>query len=162
MPVLSTQQSIAFGVFLIILGLSFAYKGYEAMVKGKLLIWQGFLPFTMLSPFINHLPPRKNSLLKYKEGMWIHVIMGPLFLLLTVLFIAAGGDFVGYPATDNLNFFLTGGRLGAAPMLMFSKRTGYQFPFGPRLATAFGKMMSGKIEMKGKDRMVEDESGSQR
>ncbi len=154
-PVLSQPASIAFGVFLVVLGCSFAYKSYMAIVKGRLLIWQGWLPFTLVSPFVNHLPPGKNSLLKYKEAMWIHVIMGPVFFVLTILCVAAGVDYIGFPGTDAINSAMTGGKLGAAPAITFNKQRGYTFPILPRAAAHFGKLMGGKIGLNQKDSLYD-------
>jgi hypothetical protein len=145
LPDLSTPQSIAFGVFLVVLGCSFGWKCYQALIKGRLLIWRGWLPFTLVSPFINHLPPGKNSLLQWKEAMWIHVIMGPMFFFLALLCIAAGIDYIGFPGTEAINTVMTGGKLGAPPAIVFNKRTGYAFPFFPHAVAHFSKLLSGKI-----------------
>ncbi len=60
LPELTRSQAIALGVALFLLGGSFAWKGYNALVKGRMLIWKGFLPFTIVSPFVTHLPPTKT------------------------------------------------------------------------------------------------------
>lgn len=159
-PILSTPQSIAFGVLLIVLGISFGYKCYQALIKGRLLIWRGWLPFTLISPFTNHLPPGKNSLLQYKEAMWIHVIMGPLFFLLTVLCIAAGIDYLGFPGTESVNSAMVGGKLGVAPAITFNKQTGYKFPIIPKAMAHFGKIFGGKVGLNQKDALY-DAAGDQ-
>ncbi len=155
LPDMNQPQSIAFGVFLVLLGCSFGYKCYEALIKGRLLIWRGWMPFTLASPFVNHLPPGKNSLLQYKEAMWIHVIMGPMFFFLSVLCIAAGVDYIGFPGTEVVNSAMTGGKLGAAPAIVFNKRTGYAFPFFPHAVAHFGKLLGGKIGMDKKQQLYD-------
>jgi hypothetical protein len=152
---MNQPQSIAFGVFLVLLGCSFGYKCYQALIKGRLLIWRGWMPFTLASPFVNHLPPGKNSLLQYKEAMWIHVIMGPMFFFLSVLCIAAGVDYIGFPGTEVVNSAMTGGKLGAAPAIVFNKRTGYAFPFFPHAVAHFGKLLGGKIGIDKKQQLYD-------
>jgi hypothetical protein len=155
MPELSTPQSIAFGVLLIIVGASFGYKTWQALIRGRMLVWHGFLPFTIVSPFLTHLPPGKNSLVKWKEAMWVHVIFGPVFFIVMVLCIGAGIDFVGLPGTQTLNDLLTGNKAGAPPAIVFSKRTGYQFPFIPRASAHFGKLFGGRIGLNDKDKLYD-------
>jgi hypothetical protein len=165
LPDLNQPASIALGVFLIVLGCSFGWKCYQALIKGRLLIWRGWLPFTLISPFVNHLPPGKNSLLQWKEAMWIHVVMGPLFFFLMVLSIAAGIDYVGFPGTEAVNSAMTGGRLGAPPAIVFNKRTGYAFPFVPHAVAHFSKLLGGKIGLDKKqtyydsDEMIQGSDG---
>lgn len=128
------------GVALILLGLSFAFKFYLAGIRGKVLIWQGLLPLTVLSPLITHLPPGKRSLLKYKEGMWVHIFVAPIFLVLTILCLAAGSDLVGLPGTEMLNLAVNGGNESAPPAVLFSKAKGYHFPILARAGKKLHKI----------------------
>ncbi|HEY9684162.1 MAG TPA: hypothetical protein V6C86_21460 [Oculatellaceae cyanobacterium] len=155
MPELPMPQSIAFGVLLIIVGASFGWKTWNALIKGRMLVWYGFLPFTIVSPFLTHLPPGKNSLVKWKEAMWVHVVFGPIFFCIMVLSIAAGIDFIGFSGTQTLNDLLTGNKLGAPPAITFSKTRGYQFPFIPRASAHFGKLFGGKLGLKDKDKLYD-------
>jgi hypothetical protein len=135
------------GSVLIILGLSFAYKSYLALVKGRVLYWQGWLPITLISPWLVHIPPKdpKNSLSQYNEAAWVHAIVGPLFVATSVLCLAAGTDLVGLPGTKMLNLAITGGRPGASDFLTFDPKTGYHAPglnrTGISLSRIFNRQM---------------------
>jgi hypothetical protein len=145
LPDLNRPQSVALGAFLLLLGGSFAFKGYNALIKGRMLVWKGFLPFTLISPFVNHLPAAKNSLLQFKEGMWIHVLMGPLFLVLCVLCTGAGADYVGLPGTSLLNTVLTAG--GKTTVLSFDPHTGYSFHINNPACQALTKVIQAGINL---------------
>ncbi|HEY9719883.1 MAG TPA: hypothetical protein V6C69_20555 [Trichormus sp.] len=151
---ISTEWQIAIGIFLLLLGVSFTYKAFLAIIKGKMSYWEGFLPFTMLSPFTVHLPGSKNSLIKSTEGLWIHLIMGPVFMITAILFLGAGADLAGLPGTATANWVLSGGRNDQ--QITFDRRTGFRFPIiarvGPQLAKLFGK----KIDLGEKDLLYKD------
>ena len=149
------------GVVLIILGCSFFYKTWVAMIKGRMLYWDGFLPVTIVSPWIVHFPPKnpEKSLTKTKEAMWVHVIMGPVFFVTAVLSMGAGIDMVGLPGTKMLNLAFAGGREGAPPAIIFNPRSGYRFPIIPRASQQLAKIFGGKIDLQAKDALY-DESGT--
>src|ERR1700722_12213997 len=107
---ISTEWQIAIGIFLLLLGVSFTYKAFLANIKGKMSYWEGFLPFTMISLFTVHLPGSKNSLIKSTEGLWIHLIMGPVFMIVAIMCLGAGADLAGLPGTATANWVLSGGR----------------------------------------------------
>ncbi len=72
--------------FLLMRGLLFCWKAYQAMVKGKMKYWHGFLPFTFVSPFVMHLPAGKVRLPKkpkdcglHADGSSFHAVRYPLF-----------------------------------------------------------------------------------
>ncbi len=135
------------GFALIILGLSFAYKSYLALVKGRVLYWQGWLPLTLISPWLVHVPPRdpNKSLSHYKESAWVHAVVGPLFLATTILCLAAGTDLVGLPGTKTLNLAITGGRPGAADFLTFDPKTGYHTPGLNRTGTTLNRIFGRQL-----------------
>ncbi len=149
------------GAILIVLGFSFFYKAWVALVKGRMLYWDGFLPATIVSPWVVHFPPKnlEKSLTKYKEAMWVHVVMGPVFFITAILSLGAGIDMVGLPGTKMINLAFSGGREGAPPAVIFNPRTGYRFPVIPRAATALSKVFGGKIELGQKDRLYDSDSG---
>jgi hypothetical protein len=123
-------QDIALGLLLVVLGCSFAYKFFLATVFGRVSYWTGFLPLTLLSPFFIHIPGSKRSLIRYSQGLWVNLLMGPVFLILSVLLIAAGIDIAGFPGTDSLNFLLNHGEKGRSPSIIFDKTHHvYRFPF---------------------------------
>ena len=148
------------GVILIVLGFSFFYKSWVALIKGRMLYWDGFLPATIVSPWVVHIPPKnlEKSLTKYKEAMWVHVIMGPVFFITAILSLGAGIDMVGLPGTKMINLAFSGGREGAPPAIIFDPRTGYRFPIIPRAATQLSKIFGGKIGLSAKDQLY-DSSG---
>ena len=114
------SYDLAIGMLIIILGFSFGYKTYRT----------GFLPFTVVSPWFTHLPASsKKSLTKTAQGLWVHLLMGPIFLVCTVLCFAAGTELMGLPGIKTLNWVLVGGQEGKASCVAFDKRSGYRFPF---------------------------------
>lgn len=120
---------VALGVIVIILGFSFIWKGWQAMVLGRFWYWSGFLPATLVSPWIIHLPPSKRSLVKTKEGMLAHMVIGPSFMFCAILCICAGTDLVGFPGTKTLNLIVNGGNQAAPTSISFDENTGrYTFP----------------------------------
>jgi len=89
----SPQASLAVGILLMAVGVSFFYKAVIALIKGRTEYWTGFLPLTIISPFLIHLPGGTNSLIKYAEGMWVVAVMAPIFIVLSVLCSLAGAEY---------------------------------------------------------------------
>lgn len=119
----------AFGLVVLVLGISYMYKGWNACVLGRFNYWSGFLPITMISPWLTHLPPGKRSLIKRKEGMLAHMFVGPSFFICGLLCICAGCDFVNLPGTKTLNLILNGGDPNKPTAVSFDENTGrYAFP----------------------------------
>ncbi len=143
------------GVVLIVLSGSFAYKTYLALIKGRMYYWDGFLLGTIVSPWIVHLYPKnpKKSLTKHTEAMWVHVIMGPVFLITALLCLGAGVDLIGLPGTKMLNYAIAGGKEGQPPAVVFDAKTGYRFPIIPRTATHLSKVFGAKIGLNKKDEL---------
>ena len=137
---------ILVGVILLVLGLSFAWKGWMACVMGRFYYWEGFLPFTVISPWLIHLPPSKRSLVKAKEGMLAHIIMGPSFFLCAILALCAGADMIGWPGTTTLNLVINGLDRNKDTAVSFDPDTGrYSFPM---LKKSGGKLYTNLFESK--------------
>lgn len=156
---LPPQGQLAVGIFLMALGVSFVYKSYVAMIKGKVKYWQGFLPITLVSPFFIHLPTGKRSLIKETEGLWVHMILGPLFMLTAVLCGCAGADLAGMPGTKSLNMVLRGGKAGA-DLVTFDTEYGYRFPVVNRIKPAVAQLFGQKAELKAHEQLVPTGNGS--
>jgi hypothetical protein len=136
----------ALGLVVVVLGFSFAYKGWNACVLGRFNYWSGFLPATLVSPWLIHLPPGKRSLVKKKEGMLAHMVIGPSFMLCAILFICAGTDLVGLPGTKTLNLVINGGNESARTAVSFDENTGrYAFPI---VASTWNKVYHNFFEAK--------------
>lgn len=151
---LPPQGQIIAGVLIMILGVSFAWKAFQAMVKGKLKYWEGFLPFTLISLFTLHGPSGKRSLIKETEGLWVHMVMGPIYLITSVLVLCAGADIANLPGTMLLNTVLQGGKAGTA--ISFDKHYGYKFPILARALPVFKKLFSSEADLKNSDRLYEN------
>jgi hypothetical protein len=121
-------KSIAIGIFLILLGLSYGYRCFLAMFFGQISYWQGFLPFTLVSPLFIHFPAGKRSLIKTTTQWWVHVICGPAFLLLSTACLATGADQLGLPGSAAINYVLTFGGRAKSDTITYSKESGYRFP----------------------------------
>lgn len=132
------QMKMLFGVLLLVLGASFAHKAFISIVQGKCWVWTGFLPITVVSPAFVHIPPGKNSLVKEKQGMWVHMVVGPIMLIATLLSLAAGADLVGLPGTESANKVLTLLSKDRGAVIVFDQDN-YKFSF-PGLARAGGKL----------------------
>ncbi len=129
---------ILLGVLVMIVGFSFIWKGWLASVLGRFTYWSGFLPFTIISPWLVHLPQGKRSLIKTKEGMLAHMVMGPSFFLCAVLCICAGADLVGWPGTKTLNLVINGMDSTKPTSVSFNENNGrYDFPLLTRASKKF-------------------------
>jgi hypothetical protein len=169
------MPTVVIGIIVTLLGLSFAYRFYRACILGKVNYWAGFLPITIVSPFLFHaVPPPspapgkrstgihpvtgKRSLIREAAGLWVHLIMGPLFLILSVLFLSAGCDLMGLPGTDTLNYVLNGGNKLAPMAVTYDKRYTFQFPLFVRALKKFGKRADGaQIPLPSDKKLLRDE-----
>ncbi|MDZ4834971.1 MAG: hypothetical protein SGJ27_14435 [Candidatus Melainabacteria bacterium] len=145
---------IAIGILLIILGLSFCYKGWNAMVLGRIHYWSGFLPFTIVSPWFIHLPPSERSLIKTKEGLLCHALIGPLFFLTAIPLIVAGLDLTSLGGTKALNFVLNAGDSSKPEAVRYSPPLNYQFPLAVRASKSIAKLFNVQIEEESGKRML--------
>ncbi len=147
------------GFLLIAVGLSFCWKAYQAMVKGKMKYWHGFLPFTFVSPFVMHLPAGKRSLAKETEGLWIHMLMGPVFMLCAILCLAAGADLANLPGTATLNYVLNGGKAGS-DVVTFNKHDGYRFPILAKANPIVKHLFGAELGLDSGNKIVPGDNGS--
>jgi len=137
----------------IVFGLSFAYKAAVAIFLGRTLYWAGFLPITVFSPFFCHLPPGKNSLVKENRAWYVHVLLGPIFLLTSLFLLATGSDIFGLPGTQTLNQLLTLGKHDVPPAIVYEKGTGYKFPILVKAGDTIYKFLTSPLEMNPEKRL---------
>lgn len=119
---------VAVGALLVVLGLSFVYKAYDAAVLGRVYYWSGFLPISLISPWFVHLPPGRNSPIKTKEGLLGHALVGPLFFCTALAFLVAGTDLLGWNGSKFVNNLLSHGDKSQPPAISYSPPLHYSFP----------------------------------
>ncbi len=140
---MSTDQiNMLIGIVLILMGFIYIHKSYMAGIQGKMWYWQGFLPFTLISPWVCVFPPKEKSLIKYKEAMWVHAFFGPIFFFSAVIALSAGFDLTGLPGTKTTNSMFTYFLPDKTPLMVFDKNHyRMQFPAivsnGKKLAKLF-------------------------
>ncbi len=156
---LPDQALLLVGVLLMVLGVSFSWKAFQAIIKGRVKYWDGFLPFTLVSPWLLHLPEKKNSLIKWTEGLWVHLIMGPLFMISAILCLCAGADLTTLPGTATLNLIINGGKAGN-DAVTFDKHVGYHFPIVARAMPILKKIASGQMGVKNQDKLYTENNES--
>jgi hypothetical protein len=149
---LSPEMLKITGVILILLGLFYLFRMYQALVKGKVTYWAGWAPVTLISPWICLVNANPKSLVKSKEGMWVHLFMAALA-------ICAGLDLIGLPGVSYLNDAFGGAHGPKA--ITFSLRNGYNFPFIGKAVVNFGKAMaSGQMGVDKEKQMYEKSNTS--
>lgn len=126
------------GFALIILGCSFAVKFVQAAFVGKVAYWSGlekfgflFSPITLfISPLLIHLPfDPKKSLIRVRQQLWVHLFFGPVFFMLSLMFVTAGVDMMGMPGATTLNTVLTLNNPSVPPVILYAPPFQYRFPF---------------------------------
>ncbi len=126
------------GFGLIILGFSFAWKFVQAAFVGKVAYWSGlekfgflFSPITLfISPLLIHLPyDPKKSLIHVRQQLWVHLVFGPVFFMLALMFVTAGVDTLGLPGATTLNTVLTLNNPSVPPVILYAPPMSYRFPF---------------------------------
>lgn len=135
-------MNIAIAIICLIFGLSFAYKSVMAIFLGRTQYWEGWLPLSIISPLFIHLPAGKNSLIRTVCAPWVHITLGPIYFLISVVFLTAAADQAGLPGTEIANSILTFGKQGAPPAITYDRRQGYSFPIFKRAADAFFKSLT--------------------
>lgn len=154
--------TIVIGLVIVLIGCSFTYKFYLASIQGKCAYWTGFLPLTVISPWLIHIPNMsKRSLTKEAQGLWVHLLMGPIFLICAILCFAAGTEIMGLPGIQTLNWVLAGGSPTRAPAVAFDTRNGFRFPFLLRSKDTLGTRIS-KVKLfvkKGDEMLPDDQNG---
>lgn len=151
------QIKMLIGVLLLILSASFAYKAFMSIVHGKVWIWTGFLPFTLVSPWLVHLPPKPNSLTKEVQAMWVHMLIGPLMFVTMLLTLVAGSDLVGWPGSELANKLFTANNPDKTPAIQFDKdHYRYSFPAMARAGKKLEKMVfHTKVFEEEKDKLLQ-------
>jgi hypothetical protein len=122
-------------------------KCYNALIKGRITYCSAFLPeLTFLSALI--IPPwifAKSSFMRTKEHFWVHVVCGPLFFVLTACTLIVGSDYAGLGGTDFLNLAFSGGNENCQQAIIFSRRSGYQFPIVVLSAKNINKLLNSHV-----------------
>ncbi|MBI4533171.1 MAG: hypothetical protein HY711_04415 [Candidatus Melainabacteria bacterium] len=148
------MTSIILASVLIVVGLSFTYKAVLAIFWGRTVYWHGFLPITLISPFLIHLPPGKNSLIKTAQCWWVHVILGPIFFFVAMALLVTGTDTLGLPGAETVNYIMTFGRTNVPAAIVYDKHTGYKFPIVGRAGKTIFKLLTNPVPEKEEDKMV--------
>ncbi len=133
------------GALFLALGLSFVYKGWNATVLGRINYWAGFLPLTIVSPWFIHLPPGKNSLIKQREGLLCHMLIGPLFFLTSAPFLVLGADLLGLQGTNAVNLIINHGDKSQPPAITYSPPINYTFPIAFRAGKKINQIFQTQI-----------------
>lgn len=158
---LPVPVQIFVGIVIMLLGCSFAYKAFVAIIRGKVTYWTGFLPFTIISPFLIHLPRGKKSLIIDAEGLWVHMLMGPVFGVASFFCLLMGADIVGLSATDMINDIMSRSRTNnGLRAIEYDRATGYRFPIAHRVGNQLQKLIF-KSKMDTKDKYYEDPAAQQ-
>jgi len=135
----------ALGLLAASLGFSFLYKGWNALVLGRIHYWSGLLPLSLLSPFLIHLPTGKNSLIRTKEGLLCHMLVGPLFFLTALPLLVLGADLLGLGGTGFANQVLNIGSASKAPAIVYSPPIHYDFPIVARSSQRMNTILNNKL-----------------
>ncbi len=137
---------MAIGALLFALGCSYLYKGWNALILGRCHYWSGFLPFTVISPWLLHFPPKQGSLVKLREGMLCHMVIGPLFFITSFFFLIPGLDMVaGGAGTKFANLVLNAADSTKPTAMIYSPPLNYKFPILARAGKTWGKLFNMKI-----------------
>jgi hypothetical protein len=144
---------LVLGAALFCLGMSFAWKFYQAAMNGKVEYWAGlqnfgflFAPITLfISPLFCHLPYNpQNSLISTRQTLWVHLVFGPVFFVLSLMCMTSGADLIGLGlgnegggASNSLNYVLTLGNPAVPPCIVYTPPRSqaffdigtYRFPF---------------------------------
>jgi hypothetical protein len=142
---MNPQLQLGLGAVLIVFGLIYFYKAVVATARGRVAYWQGFLPFSVVSPWVVVLPSGEKSLIRNAEGLWVTCLMAPLFFISSFACIIAGSTFCGYPGADYVNLACHGGKDGA-PFILFNTSSGFRFPVLDRAAPRLGKIFGKEVD----------------
>jgi hypothetical protein len=160
MPTLQLLGQSLAGVLLIVLGVSFGYKFFQASMFGKVTYWAGlekvhwlFVPVTVfLTPVFVHTPAKENNLIKTRTAGWVHLFWGPIFFLTSLMLMVSGADLLKLPGTQAMNWLLTGGRSDIPPAITYQppppgalKLGEYKFPFLKRVRRTVFKLITADV-----------------
>ena len=135
------------GVLSIVLSLSFLYKSWTATVLGKCHYWDGFLPLTIISPWLIHFKgSSENSLIKTKQGMVCHILVGPLLFFTALPLMVMGLDLTGLNGTGYTNLVLNLGSARQEPAIIYSAPISYRFPIIASSRVCLERMLNTNIE----------------
>jgi hypothetical protein len=160
--------SLVGGFLMFAIGVSFAWKFFQAALHGKVTYWSGlekfgflFIPITwFLSPLLIHLPYNpKNSLIKQTQQMWVHLIFGPVFFVLMLMFMTSGADLMGLPGSTTLNTVLTLNRTDVPPCIVYTPPFNYRFPFVKKATRTVIKALTVKLPEDKKDMNAYEQKG---
>lgn len=158
------QINMLVGILLMVMGCVYIHKSYMAGIRGQMWYWQGFLPFTLISPWTCVIPPKENSLIKVKEAMWVHAFFGPIFFLSAVVALSCGADLANLPGTKTTNWLFTYFLPDKTPFIVFDKNHyGVQFPAAVSNSKKLAKLFFGNtLGLKAQDDLTpySQQSGS--
>ena len=136
-PELQDPLQIAGGVVLMCLGVSYAYKFFQASVMGKYIYWDGlrpfgwmFAPFTILiTPLLVHGKPTDKNLIREKTAGWVHLFWGPAFFLASLMCLVSGADLAHLQGSQAMNYVVTcGNHPGIPRAITYHPPFTYKFP----------------------------------
>lgn len=154
-PELQDPLQIAGGVLLICLGVSYAYKFYQASVLGKYTYWDGLRPFgwyfapltILITPLLVHGKPSEKNLLKTKTAGWVHLFWGPAFFLFSLMALVSGADLAHLNGSQFFNWVVTcGNRPGIPPAITYHPPFTYKFPLLKKAGKKVFKILTADIK----------------
>ncbi len=153
------QLGIGLGVVLMLLGLGYLFKAYVAIAQGRFWYWSGFLPLTIISPWLIFNPPddrKANAIAKVKDTIFAPIFFGPVFTILSVLCLSAGGDLANLPGTATTNKVLTSWTSDKTPVIVFDKKHyKMQFPAVVKTANKITNMFfRNNLNIKDQDKLL--------
>ena len=153
------QLGFVLGIVLIIFGGGYLFKAFVAVFQGRIWYWDGFLPLTIISPFLVFCPPNErkaNAIAKVKDALWAPIFFGPVFLILGVVMMSAGADLANLPGTSTTNRVLTCWTSDKTPVIVFDKKHyKMQFPAVVKTANKISRMFfGGVINVQEKDKLL--------
>lgn len=154
MPILQTFGACLAGIILMILGISYGYKFFQAALMGKVNYWSGlekvhwiFHPITIfVTPLFVHTAPKETNLIKSRTAGWVHLLFGPFFFLTSLMLLVSGADMLHLPGTDVMNFVLTcGGRKDIPQAIVYQPPFTYKFPILKKARRTLIRLLTGDI-----------------
>lgn len=153
------------GFSIFCLGISFAWKFFQAGFLGKVAYWSGlekfqvgpgwlfFAPITyFISPLLCHLPYNpKNSLIHERQQLWVHLFFGPVFFVASLMCMTSGSDLMGIPGSNSLNTILTLGRSDVPQCIVYTPPGDtqffgtYRFPFAKKATKVVLRFLVTKV-----------------
>lgn len=153
------QLGLAFGVILMIMGAGYLFKAFVAIAQGKIWYWSGFLPLTVISPWLIFCPPnerKEKGIAKVKDAIWAPIFFGPVFTILGIVCLSAGADMANLPGTATTNRLLTSWTSDKTPVIVFDKKHyKMQFPAAMKTAGKISKLIfNTQADIKEQDKLL--------